>query len=68
MAVFFALGYIVYEFALPCPPRGVLDWLGIHATMVGLGASLTAISLVWKAVGPEPRRMRGGEAENGESA
>ncbi len=52
LAVFFAVGYVVYEFAQPYLPKGVFDWLDIYATVIGLLISVLLLAVVWRVVEP----------------
>jgi len=47
LAVFFAAGYVVYEWLQPLLPRGVFDWNDIYATGIGYGISVLLLSVVW---------------------
>jgi hypothetical protein len=58
MAAFFALGYILYEFAQPYLPKGVFDWKDVLGTLIGFLASVLVIRVIWNAVG-----ANGGQAE-----
>lgn len=48
LAVFLALGYVVYEFLQPYLPRGVFDWKDIAATGIGLCVAVAVIAVVWR--------------------
>jgi hypothetical protein len=54
LAVFFALGYVLYEFAQPYLPRGVFDAKDIVATFIGLAVSVLVIAMVWRSVETRP--------------
>lgn len=51
LAAFFAVGYVVYEFAQPFLPKGVFDWKDIYATAIGYIVSLAMLAAVWRLVG-----------------
>lgn len=65
MAAFFAVGYVVYEFAQPYLPKGVFDWKDIIATAVGYAVSVAVIAVVWRTVEPSGDRRGRGGAEGG---
>ena len=48
LAVFFSVGYVVYEFAQPILPRGVFDWNDVFGTVIGFLISVLVISLIWR--------------------
>ena len=48
LAVFFSVGYILYEFAQPCLPKGTFDWYDVLATCVGYCISLLLLKFAWK--------------------
>ncbi len=65
LAVFFAVGYIVYEFVQPYLPKGVFDWKDIYGTVIGFVLSFLLISVVWHVVGSSNDRKNGNEDVDG---
>jgi hypothetical protein len=61
LAVFFAVGYVVYEFAQPYLPKGVFDWLDVYGTAIGFMISVLLLAVVWRVVesGAAPRNSSG---------
>lgn len=51
LAWFFAIVYVVHEFAQPYLPRGTFDWKDVLATGIGLMIGLGLIWMVWRLVG-----------------
>jgi hypothetical protein len=58
LAVFFAVGYVVYEFAQPYLPKGVFDWPGVYGAAIGFMISVLLLAVVWRVVesGAAPRQ------------
>jgi hypothetical protein len=48
LAVFFATGYILYEFVQPYLPKGVFDWKDVYGTLIGYGISVLLLKVVWR--------------------
>lgn len=48
LAVFFSVGYIMYEFAQLFLPKGVFDWKDVYGTVLGLGLSLLILLVLWR--------------------
>jgi hypothetical protein len=48
LAVFFSLGYVLYEFAQLILPKGVFDWNDIYGTAIGMGLSLMLLLILWR--------------------
>ncbi|MCF7823273.1 MAG: hypothetical protein K9N35_03795 [Candidatus Marinimicrobia bacterium] len=48
LAVFLAVGYIIYEILQTILPRGTFDWMDILGTLYGLGISILILSLLWR--------------------
>ena len=65
LAVFFALGYIVYEFVQPYLPKGVFDWKDIYGTLIGLVIAVLLISAVWQVFGSNGSRKGGNHDVDG---
>jgi hypothetical protein len=51
LAAFFAVGYVLYEFAQPYLPKGVFDWKDIYGTLIGFMVSVLIIAVVWRVIG-----------------
>jgi len=65
LAVFYSVGFVVYEFMQPFLPKGVFDWLDIYSTAVGFAISLLMLTAVWRAVGLDCEEQRHDEADSG---
>ena len=48
LAVFYALGFVLYEFLQPVLPKGVFDWKDVCGTAVGFLISFGILAGVWK--------------------
>ena len=60
LAVFFSVGYIMYEFAQRFLPKGVFDWKDVYGTVPGLGLSLPILLALWRLFpesGDSPRNV-----------
>lgn len=61
LAVFYALGFVLYEFLQPILPKGVFDWKDVYGTVVGFLISLGLLGVVWtliEALNPRPRSTK----------
>ena len=47
LAVFFSLGFVLYEFLQPILPKGVFDWKDVYGTAVGCLISIVILGGVW---------------------
>lgn len=47
LAIFYSLGFVVYEFLQPVLPRGVFDWNDVFGTVVGFLISIVMLGFVW---------------------
>lgn len=65
LAVFYSLGFVIYEFMQPYLPKGVFDWRDIYGTAVGFALSLLMLTAVWKIVGPSCENQRHDTADSG---
>lgn len=52
LAAFFAIGYVVYEFVQPSLPRGTFDWNDVLGTVLGYGAAVLIITILWRVFPP----------------
>lgn len=68
LAGFFALGYILYEFAQPVLPRGVFDWKDIYGTAIGFCLSLPVLALLWRLYPVTKAEQAMGGHSNGRTA
>ena len=48
LALFFSLGYVVYEFLQPVLPKGTFDWNDIIGTGFGYLISLLMLIVIWR--------------------
>ncbi len=64
LAVFYSVGFIVYEFVQPFLPKGVFDWRDIYGTAVGFAISLLMLTAVWRTVGLGSEDQRHDEADS----
>lgn len=47
LAMFYSLGFVVYEFLQPILPKGVFDWKDVYGTGVGFVISTVMLGGVW---------------------
>jgi hypothetical protein len=65
LAVFYSVGFVVYEFVQPFLPKGVFDLRDIYGTAVGFVISLLILTAVWRIVGPGCENQRHDAADSG---
>jgi uncharacterized membrane protein YccC len=48
LAIFYAAGFILYEFLQPYLPKGTFDWNDVLGTLAGWVVAMILLALVWK--------------------